>query len=446
MRSSWRASWLLPIAQALAEGGWITVVYAAVAVVLRDVPAIGPFELALLAGGGIAWSRRRRSQGEWVGRIGLSLMVVLAGMIGWLLAADARTLLLAGEPVAAIRTHPEGWIAALAVVRGAGYADPADDEARADLLLRWLLPALAVPWLVGGLLAGVLLRPFTAAAFVGTVAFGVAGFVALGIARLETVRRTSGSDWRQNRSWLLLVVGVAAAMVIVAIPAGALLGVPLATIVSALIAPLRLFFVLLLLAATPLILLAGVLSEQLRGVFPNGLDFSFLGDLLNRTIGGGPSDPPDLPALIFFAVVGILLVLELAFLGIVAWLRWQERRRMRRVMDDRFEEREIVLPDAAAAPRRASTPRRRASRAGDDPVTVYLAALDLLARDGRWSREATETPLAHAARVIPGGPPMGRLAAAYALVRYGGRRPTAAELRRGRGRLSAIHRALRSRA
>ncbi|MEO8510585.1 MAG: DUF4129 domain-containing protein [Chloroflexota bacterium] len=445
MPSSWRASWLLPIAQAIAEGGWITVVYAAAAAVLRDVPAIGPFELALLAGGGMAWSRRRRWHGEWAGRIGLSAMVVLAGMIGWLLASDARTVLLAGEPLAAIRTHPEGWLAALAVVRGAGYADPADDEARADILLRWILPALAVPWLVGGLLAGVLVRPFTAAAFIGTVVFGVAAFVALGIARLETVRRSSGSDWRQNRSWLLLVVGVAAAMVIVAIPAGALLGVPLATIVSALIAPLRLVFVLLLLAATPLIVLAGVLSEQLRGVFPDGLDFTFLGDLLNRTIGGGPNDPPDLPALVFFAIVGILLVLELAFVGIVTWLRWQERRRMRGVMDDRFEEREIVLPDASAAPRRAGTRSRRAPHAGDDPVAVYLAALDALARDGRWTRGATETPLGHAARVAAGGPPIRRMATAYALVRYGARQPSPAELRRGRGRLAALQRALRPR-
>jgi hypothetical protein len=40
---------------------------------------------------------------------------------------------------------------------------------------------------------------------------------------------------------------------------------------------------------------------------------------------------------------------------------------------------------------------------------------------------------------------MGRLAAAYALVRYGARRPTTAEVRRGRGRLAAVHRALRSR-
>lgn len=443
MRSSWRASWLLPMAQAVAEGGWITVVYAAIAAVLRDVPAIGPFELALLVGAGLAWSRRRRWEGEWVGRIGLTVMVILAGAIGWLLAPETRTLLLAGEPIAAIRTHPEGWIAALAVVRGAGYADPTDDEWRADILLRWVLPLMAVPWLVGGLLSGILVAPFTAAAFVGTVALGVAGFVALGIARLETVRRTSGSDWRQNRSWLLLVVGVAVVLVLVAIPAGALLGVPLATIVSALLAPMRLVFVLLLLAATPLILLAGVLSEQLSTILPDGLDFSFLGELLSRTIGGGPTDPPDLPALIFFGVAGILLVLELGFLGIVAWLRWQEHKRMRAVMDDRFEERQIVLPDASAAPRRAAARRRRGSRGDDDPVAAYLSALDALARDGRWTRGSTETPLMHAARLWPAGPPMGRLAAAYALVRYGERQPSSGERRRGRGRLAAIHRALR---
>ena len=449
MRWSWRASWLLPIALAVAEGGWLTVAYAALAAVSRDVPAIGPFELALLAGAGIGWSRRGRWRGAWTGRIGLSLLVVAGGAIGWLLAPEPRTLLIAGEPAAAIRTHLAGWIAAVAVVRGAGYTDAANDEERADLLLRWVLPLLAVPWLVGGVVASLLgpaiQRPFTAAAFIGTVAFAVAAFVALGIARLETVRRASGSDWRQIRSWLLLVLVVAAVLVLVAVPAGALLGVPLVTLVSAVVAPLRLLFVLLLLAASPLFLLAGVLSEQLQVFFPNGIDLSFLADLLNRTIGGGPDDPPELPTLLFFGVVGILLLLELAFVGLVTWMRWQERRRMRALDVDRFEERSIVLPDDPEASRRPATPRRRALQRGDDPVRAYLEALALLARDGRWARDAAETPLEHAARLRADGPPIGRLAAAFALVRYAGRQPSARDAARSRGRLAAVQRAIRRR-
>ena len=58
------------------------------------------------------------------------LLVAVGGAIGWLLAPEPRSLLIAGEPVAAIRTHLAGWIAAVAVVRGAGYADPSDDEER----------------------------------------------------------------------------------------------------------------------------------------------------------------------------------------------------------------------------------------------------------------------------------------------------------------------------
>ncbi len=193
MRWSWRASWLLPIAQAVAEGGWITVVYAALAILARDVPAIGPFEMALLAGSAMAWGRRGRWTGPRAGRIGLSVLVVLGGAIGWLLAPDARNLLLAGEPLAAIRTHPEGWVAALAVLRGAGYADPETDEARADLLMRWILPLLAIPWLVGGLVAqllgGALVAPFTAAAFIGTVAFAVGGFLAGALIEYALLRR-----------------------------------------------------------------------------------------------------------------------------------------------------------------------------------------------------------------------------------------------------------------
>lgn len=119
---------------------------------------------------------------------------------------------------------------------------------------------------------------------------------------------------------------------------------------------------------------------------------------------------------------------------------------MRALDVDGFEERAIVLPDDAEAARHHPVGRRRRpGRRGDDPVRAYLDALDLLAHDGRWARDAAETPLRHAARLRPDGPPMGRLAAGFALVRYAGRQPTARDAARSRLRLAAVHRAIRRR-
>ncbi len=151
--------------------------------------------------------------------------------------------------------------------------------------------------------------------------------------------------------------------------------------------------------------------------------------------------------LIFYVVVGLILAVELAIVAAILWLRWQERKRMRIVLPDAFEERSIVVPPAAdTAPRtRASRPARR--RRATDPVGVYLEALELLERDGRWGRRPHESPAAHAARSQQEGlaaPALGRLAAAYQLARYAGRRLPQAETRRAPSRLAALRRFLRA--
>ena len=116
------------------------------------------------------------------------------------------------------------------------------------------------------------------------------------------------------------------------------------------------------------------------------------------------------------------------------------------VANDGFEERSIVVPpEGPPAPRAPSSrPSRRLDRT--DPVGAYLGALDALSRDGRWPRHAAETPAMHARRVAAGGlgdPAFPRLAIAYELIRYGGRRLAPREAARSRGRLDRLRRGLR---
>jgi hypothetical protein len=154
----------------------------------------------------------------------------------------------------------------------------------------------------------------------------------------------------------------------------------------------------------------------------------------------------SLPVLVFYVVVGAIVLVELLILGLVLWMRWQERKRMRMAMTDPFEERSIVIPPPEGPRPPPPRPVARPGRLGEDPASAYLQALDALRRDGRWPRAETETPAAHAARTRAEGlhlPALGRLASAYQLVRYGGRDLTDAEARRALPRVRALRAWLR---
>lgn len=444
MRSSWPARVLLPAVQILAEGGWLAVVYAALQAFAGETPRIGPLELALLAWIGLAWGRRSRWNSAAAEAVGLPALMLAGGAVGWLLDPEVRGLLVDGNPVAALGTHLPGWIGAIAIWRGETHRSVEDDDLLAGQLLRWVVPGLAVPWLVGHqLTAGADEVAFTAAAFMGTVIFFGAAFTAVGLARLEAVRAATGSDWRRNRSWLLLVVGVALAITAIGIPAAALLGVPASALLTVLIGPLRVILLLLLLVSTPLILLIATATELLRPLLPKEINLSGL-NLPNLRV-----DPvevvSDAPTIIFYSIVGLLLFLELLFLALVIYLRWQEKRRYRFAATDPFEEREIVIPPTPPTPLERPAVRRSRPRP-TDPTGAYLAALDELARDGRWPRRSAETPAAHAARARDeglDGTPLARLAAAYQLARYGDRNLGTQETHRATRRLSSLRARLR---
>ena len=441
MRSSWPSRVLLPAAQLVAEGSWLAVWYAALQA-LTGAPAwIGPLELGGLAWAGMAWGRRHRWRSPGAEAVGLPLLALVAGAAGWAIDPQVRQELLRGDLFGALGLHLAGWLGGVAFWRGEMHRSAEDDDAMQDRLLRWGVPGLAIPWAAGHLAtSGTLEQEFTAAAFVGTVFFVGSAFTAMGLARLEAVRATTGSDWRANRSWVALLVGTAVVVTLLAIPAATLLGIPAQALLVAILGPLQVLFVALLLLATPVIVVAAAVADLIGPMLPEGF-------------GLGQIDLPDLsvdirqvttraPVIIFYAVVGLILLVEILIVAAILYVRWQERKRMREAMSDPFEERSIVVPppDVAAEEQPPAARRRRRSR-GDDPASAYLLALEALERDGRWPRQASETPAAHAARARGAGlesTPLGRLATAYQLVRYGGRALGGYEQARAAARLRAL--------
>jgi hypothetical protein len=441
-----RPSRLLPIVQCLAEGGLLAVIAAAVQAVFGEVPIIGPFEFAILAGIGMAWARRRRWRSPAWEAFGLPLIAVAAGALCWLISPEVRIAILSGTAGDALGAHPGGWVGAVAVYRGhAHHAREVDEEVQ-DNLMRWGLPALALAWLVGDLAArqaGPEVRDaFTAVAFLGSIVFVGAGVLALGLARLASVR----GEGSGGGSWFGFALVVALGITLIGIPAGALLGVPLETLLIALVAPIRVIGALLVLVLSPVVVLAALVVELVQPILPEGFGQGTI-TLPEIDVGIRQPDSP-LPGILFYVAFLVIILIELAAVGFYLWWRWRQGREMASLTDELAEERSVVFDRPPRPPRepRAAPPPRRDRR---DPVGAYLMALEALAADGRWPRRDAETPRHHAARVevdTPGSPvaaALSRLAAGYQLLRYAGRPLSAREQARTADRLARLERALR---
>ncbi|HEX5578210.1 MAG TPA: DUF4129 domain-containing protein [Candidatus Limnocylindria bacterium] len=441
MRSPWPARVLLPAAQALAEGSWLAVVYAALQAATGQFPWVGPLEFGVMAGLGMAWGRRRRWRSATTEALGLPLLALAAGAFCWLLDPAVRTNLAIGQPIGALSLHGAGWLGALAFWRGEVHRSREDDDVIQDRLLRWVLPGLAIPWLIGHAVSdGAVEEAFTSAAFVGTVFFIGSAFTAMGLSRLEAVRAVTGSDWRSNRSWVVLVVGIAIALTLLSAPAAAFLGVPAQALLAAVVGPIQTLLFVLVLLFTPVILVGALLADLVQPLLPEGFG---LGQITPLSATFNARDAAsNLPSVIFYVILGSLLLFELFVLGVMLLLRHQERRRMSAMASEAFEERSIVIPPPERRqPAPTTAPRRGSPLPLDDPAGAYLAALSSLARDQRWARRPNETPAAHAGRIRAEGMEagaFGRLAVAYQLVRYGASPLTNRERRRAGPRLRAL--------
>jgi hypothetical protein len=438
MRSSWPVRVLLPAAQALAEGSWLAVLYAALQATARESPYLGPLELGALVMAGAAWGRRRRGMSPAVEALALTLLVLISGVFGWILSPGVRAALGEGDVIRALSMHVPGWLAALAFWRGEAHRFSEFDTISEHRLARWAVPGLAIPWLIGYAFAdGRLQSAFAAAALIGTLFFIGSAFTALGLRRLEALRLSTGRDWGADRSWLSMVVGTALLVTVGSVPIAALMGIPARSLLSAVVGPLQTFILLLVLCTAPIFLaaafVAGWLGSMLRGVAPR-----FQLPHINLK---GAEPGSDLPLIILSIIVASIFLFDFLALVFLLWMGYRGRRRRNR-LDLAFEERAIVPPqdDEDAGPAEAAAPRHRVP-VSDDVTVAYLTALDALATDGRWGRRAQESPAAHLARVRAAGfasGALGRLAAAYQLVRYGGRSLPDRERSRARSRLDNV--------
>lgn len=438
-----RPSRMLPVVQCLAEGGLLAVVAAALQALFGEVPIIGPFEFAILAGAGMAWARRSKWLGPAAEAFGLPAVAVTVGALAWLLSPDVRVALLQGDAQAAISAHPGGWIGAVAVWRGHAHHSRVVDEEVQDQLMRWGLPAAGIAWLIGDVAASrvgpSLLEPFTAVAFIGSLVFIGSGVLALGLARLATVR----GDGPGGGSWFGFALLVALAVTVLGIPAALVLGVPLEMLIVALVAPVRVVGAFIVLLFSPVILLAALFIDLARDILPEGFG---QGTIQLPVFDLGVRQPTSpVPGILFFVVLAVIILIELAAIALYIWWRWHVRRDMDALMRTVVEERSIVFE---RPPREPRPPRPRPPRRLDrsDPVAAYLAALEALAADGRWARHPAETPRDHLARIVPPAPlaaSLARLAAGYQLIRYAGRTLGDQEKRRAAGRLDRLERLLR---
>jgi hypothetical protein len=432
--------WLLPVLAIVAEGALLAVIYVAVQVIVdHRVPLLGTFELAAAAGA-VAFATRRRWIQPDEDALPFLAMLALLGVIGWLWDDSARALALDGAVLEALAVHPGGWLMVVAGMRGVGRAFEVDDRAVTRLVLGGV-PALAIPWGLGQLSAGDLRPVFTDQAFVASITFVTAGFIAAGLARLQEIGRETGVDWRHDRSWMSTVLGVIVVVLALGIPASILLGLPGDAVARGILDPMLailgyLFVGFATLAALGAVVLATILrSFGIRLPPPmTAEELAGLQEIPTYTIEELRGALTGLTALwVALVVVGIVLVR--------VWMR-RRRRGVVRVGD---EERSFRLPGRSWRQRRPRLPRPSPAvpMRATDAVTAYLASIEeLAAHDAVDARAEHETPRAHATRVAAGRE-LGALQADYALARYGGRTLSDAEHRRAVGRWRRLRERLR---
>jgi hypothetical protein len=207
-------------------------------------------------------------------------------------------------------------------------------------------------------------------------------------------------------------------------------------------APLQTLILIAVVLTAPIFLLAAFIAGLLTPFLPRNLEFDLN---LRGLFLSGRGEGSDLPLIILTVLVIAIFLFDLIGLLAVLWFTYR-RRREDELPDVTFEERAIVVPAPPPPATPAPRPRPRAPSDAHDPIGAYLAALDVLAADGRWPRRWHETPATHLQRARDeglGSPSFGRLAAAYQLVRYTPRAMSARESNRSPGRLERLRSWLR---
>lgn len=428
MPSRWRADpgrevlGLLPAAcVAAAEGAWVVIVYAAVQLRSTGQPLyLGLWEFVVAAACGLIASR---AVGGRSARPVAALVVLLAALAGWLSDPTARGYLTAGAFGAASAQHICGLLLGLAAWRGARHVDPSGEDLRVGRLLAWATPALAVPWLVGA--AGAERSAFVGLALPATMLFVATAVVAVGTTRLEALGQTVGVDWRGNRTWLALLTGTAAFVLILGAPVALLLGTSLESVLATILGPLGGLGAGVAAALRPV-------TDSLAGAL------GALGTSPHPAPTGTVSQvPPTGIAIPSWLTNGAALLAGVGLIG-GGWLVWRRIHGAPSApswQPPPAEERRFVWPTLTL---RIPKPVLRIDRFGRpaSPTTAseaYLALLGSLESDERIARRPAESPAGHAHRRRAEGTGslgLDLIAADFALERYAARRLTRPETRR----------------
>ena len=246
----------------------------------------------------------------------------------------------------------------------------------------------------------------------------------------------------RRRSWTGLLVGVVAALLVVAVPLALIVGVPAETVLRGVLGPVAEILILVAaVAVIPLGLVAAILVQVatfVRDTFDLGSPGAIVGQLadqMRRLLASPGADGPSL------GLLPALILLLVALLVVRAFLRRPEAAVVGRHVTEIREVERPILGGGLRRPRLRVPRRRTAPRTASE---AYLASLEDLAQSPGSGRLDRETPSEHARRLRddPVGPALGRLAADYMLAEFGGRTLPATEHRRAIERWRRIREAL----
>jgi len=432
MRSNAWAEYALAVLAACSlEAAWITLAYVVVAAIATGAP--GPLPMLAFAGAafiGLGYARWSALDGRPPYRTPLALIVVAAAIVGWLVPLGSAAAQVLEEPLEVVGMHPGGILLGIAVLRGTAHVIPDDDERIAETALGPGLVVVAAIWALLTATGATRQSWVVEVAFAATVTFVTAGLLSIGLARLAGLRSVGviGAD---RRTWVVLV-GIVAGLLAVAMPLALILGVPIDNAVRGVLGPIGdLLVPVVVVLLLPAALLATVLV------------------LLFEMLTGGPGTLPDIPSALadtvafdwasalggpsgqgpILELVPLVVAVVAAFLLVRGLLG---RPDLSGAEDESVEVRETERPVGGVRLRRPHLPMPRRHPVPRTATEAYLASLEILARWPESARLASETPAEHVRRLRadPIGLPLGRLAADYALAEFGQRTLVPSEHRR----------------
>ncbi|HEY6013285.1 MAG TPA: DUF4129 domain-containing protein [Candidatus Limnocylindrales bacterium] len=412
--------WLLGLlpasATAIAEGAWIAVVYGALQFGLsRGSGTVGLW--AFVAVAAVAMFVVRVAPSGAAHYLAVATLVLGAAVAGWLSDPAVRTVVADGQ-LGGLITAGWGWLLGLAAWRGTRHRDPSTEDAVVAPLLTWIVPGLAVPWLIGS--GSSERQAFVDAALPTTLLFVTAGLIAVGLARLETLGQLVGVDWRRNRAWVSMLVGVVGLVALIAVPTAWLLNASAEASTRTLLGPA-------VAVADAVAGMAAPVQDAIGGLLPGGS-------------AGQPAYPPGgVPTsslatwIDAFVLTGVLMVM----VGVLLVFRRIMTSRPRPEqpppeIEERYPIPPPPLPGGLGWIRLPRLGRRReiVPRTASE---AYLVVLDRLEPDERLRRTPSESPAAHARRLRDMGAgtlSLDLLAADFELERYRGATLTPSEIRR----------------